>query len=194
MEAAFRLRRDQEDARPPRTWAAQRNLSTQGVNLPERGFAIGEPLAERAASKDNSRRFQAVDKEASQKIAQYRQEVEKSREERRKLESEGDGRLTDKPPKEFVPVKVKLPRSPIMAKPFGELGQEDAPPKIYDVPQPDPKVAAKLRGESRDMSRRRSEGQASAAKRKATQRRSEKQAQRRSEGQAQRRSEGQAQR
>jgi hypothetical protein len=153
VEADFQLRRDQEDARPPRTWAAQRDLSTRGVNLPERGFLIGEPLAQRATSKDNSRRFQSLDQEARQKLAQYRQEVEKTREERRQLEFEEEGRVADKPPKEFVPVKVKRPRSPIVAKPVAELGQDDAPPNAYQAPQPDPKVAPKPRGESRGKSR-----------------------------------------
>ena len=68
VEATFRNRRDQEDSRPPRTWAAQRILGTRGVNLTERGFVMGEPLDQRVTSKDNSRRFQALDQESRQKL------------------------------------------------------------------------------------------------------------------------------
>ena len=41
VEADFRNRRDHEDARPPRTWAAQRDLGTRGVNLPRTRFRDG---------------------------------------------------------------------------------------------------------------------------------------------------------
>jgi hypothetical protein len=194
LEADFRLRRDQEDARPPRTWAAQRALGEKGVDLPERGFVIGEPLAHRATSKDNPRSFQALDNDARQKLAQYRQEVEKTRDARRTLESDDEGRLTRKPPKEFVPVKRKLPRSPFMAKPAAELGQEDAPPKIYDAPQPDLKVTPKPRGEAREKSRgearTKAEGDAKAKSERETRSVSEGKARAKAEGDTKGKSEG----
>jgi len=119
---------------------------------------MGEPLDQRVTSKDNSRRFQTLDKETRQKLAQSRQEVERIRDERRKMEFEDAGRLTEKPSKEFVPVKVKRPKSPFMAQPVAQLGEEDAPPKMYEAPQPDLKVAPKPRGESRGKSRGESKG------------------------------------
>ena len=37
----------------------------------------------------------------------------------------------------------------VYGKPVAELGQEDAPPKIYRAPQPNLKVAPNPRGESK---------------------------------------------
>jgi hypothetical protein len=153
VEATFRNRRDHEEARPPRTLAAQRTLGTRGVNLPEKDFLIGEPLDQRVASKDNSKRFQPLDKESRKKLAQSRQEVERSRDERRKVEVEDEGRVTEKLSKESAPFKVKRVGSPIVAKPFTEAGQDDSPPKIYESPKTDLKVAPKPRGEAKDKSR-----------------------------------------
>ena len=45
----------------------------------------------------------------------------------------------------FAPARVTLPRSPIVAKPGADLGKNHAPPKTYEAPKPDPKVAAKPR-------------------------------------------------
>jgi hypothetical protein len=150
VEANFRLRRDQEDARPPRTWAAQRILGTRGVDLRERGFVMGEPWDQRVTNQENSRRFEPLDKEVRRNLAQSRQEVDRTRDERRKMEFDEARGLTEKPSKEFVPVRVKRPRSPFMAKPIAELGQDDAPPKIDEAPQPDLKVTPKPRGELKD--------------------------------------------
>jgi hypothetical protein len=114
---------------------------------------IGEPLDQRVASKDNSKRFQPLDKESRKKLAQSRQEVERSRDERRKVEVEDEGRVTEKLSKESAPFKVKRVGSPIVAKPFTEAGQDDSPPKIYESPKTDLKVAPKPRGEAKDKSR-----------------------------------------
>ena len=40
---------------------------------------------------------------------------------------------------------MRLPGSPIVAKPGAELGKDHAPPKMYEAPKPDPKVEAKPR-------------------------------------------------
>ena len=131
---------------------------------------------QRVTNQDNSRRFQPLDKEARQNLAQSRQEVERTRDERRKMEFDEARRLTEKPSKEFVPVKVKRPRSPFMAKPVAELGQDDAPPKIYEAPQPDLNVAPKTRVANPGTSlaeKRRATPAAEATKRREPSRRSE---------------------
>ena len=158
VAADFRLRRDQEDARPPRTWAAQRALSASGVNLPGRGLAVAAPLAQLSTSKDNSWRFQPLDKEARQKLAQHGQEVQKTREQRQILETAAAGASAKKPSSQFVPAKLRLPRSPIVAKSVAELAKDQAPPRTYAAPKPDLKVEPKPRGESRGKSSGESKG------------------------------------
>ena len=47
--------------------------------------------------------------------------------------------------RESVPARVRLPGSPIVARPVAELGRDYAPPKMYEAPKPDPNVAATRR-------------------------------------------------
>ena len=107
---------------------------------------VATPLDQLAKSKDSPLRFQPVDTAERQKLAQHGQEVQRFREERQKLETKAAVRPAEKPSKEFEPARVRLPRSPIVAKPVAELGKDHAPPKTYEAPAPDPKVAPKPRG------------------------------------------------
>jgi hypothetical protein len=148
VAADFENRRNHEDARPPRTWAAQRLLSTSEAASKERRPVLAAPLDQLTKSKDSPLRFQPVDRSERQKLAQRGQEVQILREERRKLETAAGVRVAEKPSKEkeFVPARVKLPGSPIVAKPAAVLGKDHAPPKMYEAPKPDPKIAPKPRG------------------------------------------------
>ena len=140
------------------SWAAQTLLTTSAAGSKERQAVVATRFDQLAKSKDSRLRFEPLDAAERQKLAQRGQEVQGLREERRKLETAAGVKPAEKPSKEFVPVKVKRPRSPFMAQPVAELGQEDAPPKIYDAPQPDLKVAPKPRGESRVKSHDESKG------------------------------------
>ena len=60
-EANFRNLRDNENARPPRTWAAQRELAGRGETSNRRNIAVAAPLDELAQRKDSRLRFQPVD-------------------------------------------------------------------------------------------------------------------------------------
>jgi hypothetical protein len=44
-----------------------------------------------------------------------------------------------------VPAKVRLPGSPIVAQPVADFGKDRGPPKTYEAPMPDPKIAPKPR-------------------------------------------------
>ena len=57
-------------------------------------------------------------------------------------------------PKVFAPGRVPLPRSPIVAMPVDELGKGHAPPKMYEAPKPDPKVAPGREGIDRSRGSR----------------------------------------
>ena len=79
VQADFQHRRDHEDARPPRTWAAQRALITKEASSNQKSFVVAAPLDQLAKSKDSPLRFQAVDKEERQKLAKHGQEIQKFR-------------------------------------------------------------------------------------------------------------------
>ena len=145
VEADFAHRRDHEGARPPRTWTEQRDRRKEGATSDDQSFVVAASIDELAKTQEAPIRFQPVAKEERQQISQRGQEFRKSRAERRELEAEASDRATDAPARTSKPVKVKLPRTPIVAQPVDRLGQEDAPPKAIEAPQPDAKVEPKPR-------------------------------------------------
>lgn len=145
VAADFHNRRDHENARPPRTWAAQRALGASALASRERSLAVATSLDQLARSKENRLRFQAVDKLERQNLVKHGHEVQRLRQERQKLETQAAATPLGKPSKEFVPPKVTLPRSPIAARPGDQLGKDHVPPRTYEAPKPDPKVEPKPR-------------------------------------------------
>jgi hypothetical protein len=145
QQAEFQNRRDHEEMRPPRTWAAQRAMDARAAQPGGIGPMIAAPLDDFRRSKDIPMRFQPVDPTERQQYSQRAQEVQRLRDERQKLESNVARTPADTHPKDFVPGRAKLPGSPIVAKPGAVLDKNNAPPKIYEAPKPDPKVAAKPR-------------------------------------------------
>jgi hypothetical protein len=140
IEAEFGHRRDHEEARPPRTLAAQTKLSASGVKSKDKSLIVATSLDQLAKSKDSAMKLQPVNKEERQKLAAHGQEVHKFREERQKLETKAADAPTEKPTKKSEPTKMKLPQSPIVAKSADQLGKDQAPPKAHEAPKPDPKV------------------------------------------------------
>ena len=182
IETDFRRRRDHEEARPPRTLEAMKQLGSRGEKSKDKSLVVATPLDQLTKSKDRTGRFQPLDKEERAKLAKHGQEVQKTREERRKLEAKAADasakkQLQESQPakiklpkaadaaaqkqfQEFQPARIKLPRSPFVAKPADQLGKEYAAPKTYSAPKPDLTVEPKPRraarrsgGESNDTPR-----------------------------------------
>lgn len=142
VAADFQNRRDHEDARPPRTWAAQRAL---GMSEASGGRVVAAPLEQWTRSKASPLRFQPVDQSERQKLGQHGQEVQRFRQQRQEMETNAAVRPAEKPSSQYVPAKVKLPKSPVVARPAAELGTGHAPPKTYETPKPDPRIEPKPR-------------------------------------------------
>jgi hypothetical protein len=136
VTVSYEHRRDHEDARPPRTWAAQRNINPATAESRENRVLVAAPIEQVAKRKDSPMRFQPVAKEERQQMTQRGQEVQKSREQRRTLEARADTATTT-PGKAIEPAKVKMPRSPIVAKAANQSGRKQAPPEAQRAPQPD---------------------------------------------------------
>jgi hypothetical protein len=145
QQADFQNRRAHEDARPPRTWAAQRAVSAGEVRSAERNFVVAAPFSQVTKSASGPLRFQPVDQLERQKLAQHGQEVQRFREQRQKLETPVAAASAAPPPKEFTPARVPVPRSPIVARPVTELGKEHVPPQVHEAPKPDLRVEPKPR-------------------------------------------------
>jgi hypothetical protein len=137
VETSYQYRRDHETARPPRTWAAQRNINPATAESKQNRVLVATSIDQLAKRKDTPVRFQPVAREERQQLAQRGQEVQKSRDQRRTVEAKAVDTSARKPGVVFEPAKVTLPRSPIVAKPANQRNQ--SPPKAQRPPKPDPK-------------------------------------------------------
>jgi hypothetical protein len=137
VEASYQYRRDNEAARPPRTWAAQRTISPTIAESDQNRMRVAAPIDQVAKRKDSKVRFQPVAREERQQLAKRGQEVQKSREQRRTLEAKATGPIAQKPGEISQPAKVQIPRSPIVAKPVNQLSRNQAPPAAQQAPKPD---------------------------------------------------------
>lgn len=142
VAAEFRNRSDHEDARPPRTLVAQRELVSRAVQ-PQPTRVVATSLDQLAKRSQSPIRLQPVAKAERQQLAQRGPQLQKFREERRQVETQVAGTPAAQPSNEFEPARVKLSKSPIVAKPVSALGKNQAPPKPHEVPKPDPKVEPK---------------------------------------------------
>ncbi len=145
IAADFQNRRVHEDARPLRTWAAQRALGASEPGARETGRVVAEPFSQFTKSQTSPLRFQPIDQSERQKLGQHGQEVQRFREQRQKLETRVAAPSAEQPARQFAPAKVRFPSSPIVARPVTELGKGQVPPKIYEAPRPDFKVEARWR-------------------------------------------------
>jgi hypothetical protein len=145
QQADFQMLRNNENLRPPRTWAAQAAMGARAVQAGGRSPVVAAPLDEFRRSQNSPLRFQPVDQVERQRLAQQAQDVQRFRQQRQTLETNAVGARAETRTKEFAPTKVRLPGSPIVAKPGANLGKDQAPPKTYEAPKPDPNVAAKPR-------------------------------------------------
>ena len=145
VESDFQHRHDNEDARPPRTLAAQQALIKSGDTKIVNNIVAVTSLDQLAKTKDAPVRLQAVNREEKQKLVDHGKDVRQFRSERQKLEAQPAEATAETPSRDIKPAKVKLPMSPILAKPSEQRGQDDAPPKRLEAPAPDPKIEPKPR-------------------------------------------------
>ena len=151
--ADFRNLRDHEESRPPHTWAAQRELSISEVKSNDKSFVLAAPLAQLAESKDSPLRFQSLDKNERQELAQRGREVQKLRAERQEREINTTGTSAADISKHSKPARMNPPTSPIVAKPADEFSKGQAPPKRYGARKPNLQVQRKpnMLGNKRDL-------------------------------------------
>jgi hypothetical protein len=140
VEADFGRRREREEARPPRTWAAQRALVSNRGNAPEESFLIAGSLDQLTRNKDNPLRFQQVAKEERQRLTQQRQEIQEFRQERQRMEARTADTSAANPSQPSDPPRAKFRRSPFVARSAGQLGKDQASTKRREVLKPELQV------------------------------------------------------
>lgn len=137
----FAFFRDNENARPPRTWAALRAMPEPTDPQRRKSFGFAEPLDRFVKDKPaGPMRFQTLDKKQREKFVTQKQEMQRFGQERRKLEGVPSAFPGASPDKRAEGERVKLTRSPIAGKPVAKLGKADTPPKRPVMRKFDPKI------------------------------------------------------
>ncbi|MEX0612759.1 MAG: hypothetical protein WD738_15430 [Pirellulales bacterium] len=139
-EANYRNYRDNEDARPPRTWAAQRELAGRGEKSNKKSIRVAASLDELTKKKDSWFRFQPVDQEERQQFGQRGEEYRKYLQQRQQLEANAARTPGEDPATAAQPARRKFSRSPFVAQSADQLGRKYAPPQRHEVLKPDLQV------------------------------------------------------
>lgn len=137
--ANYQYRRDHEDARPPRTWVAQKAV-TANVTTTDRSLTVATTFDQLVKRKDTPQRFQTVAKEEKQRFHQRDQEVRQSRDERRTLETKPANTPKVYHGATLQPTTGKLPKSSFVAPVTDQPGRDLTPPTPRQAPQPSSNV------------------------------------------------------
>jgi len=140
VEETYQFRRDHENARPPRTWAALKTLEANPAEAKLNHAVMATPIDQLAKRKDGALHFQTVPQADREKLALRSQEVQKSRELRRTTEIKGLAATAGKP---IEPSTVKLNKSTIVGKNAAQFKKGEMPPEVPRTPKTDLKVLPK---------------------------------------------------
>jgi len=144
--AAYQHRRDHAEARPPRIWMSQGGSGDGGIASTVRNL-IGASLDQASRSRDSAWRFQALDQAERQELSQHGHEVQRFRDQRQQWETKAAMARDTARVHTGESARLKLPPSPIAARPADSLGREYTPPRTHAAPpldrlvQPQPRQA-----------------------------------------------------
>jgi hypothetical protein len=147
VQADFQNRRNNENARPPRTWSDQVARIAKTGSPNRENLVVAKSIEELVKSTEIPVRFQPLDKTQRQQFSKYQQAVRQQRDLRQKAEVQvvDPSAAQTKSERQTSRAKVKLPNSPIVAPPIDRMGKDFAPPKRHEAPQADPKIAPTVR-------------------------------------------------
>lgn len=144
IQADFKHRVEHQDARPPRTFAELQKRTKGGQ--PAEGELLVATSVDRIAKVEGSPiRLRKINSEERQNLVKQSQEVQHLRAERKKGEAAERDQQPGKNEKVAERPKLRLPKSPIVAKTDGAAGQDQAPPKAPEAPKVDTRVEPKAR-------------------------------------------------
>lgn len=159
LEVSYRNRRDHADARPPRTWAQQNNVTINNTTINRttvnnttinNNTVIATTLDQDRQRANNPVRYQKVDRNERQTLAQRTREVQTARQERQTIEARvqeapnpgaptgtrtGPGVGAGTRASQGKAVRAEAPKSVIASKPIRELAPKDAPPSPQQAPR-----------------------------------------------------------
>jgi hypothetical protein len=127
VQSQFEDRRDNENARPPRTFAEQQKMAASGSKAAA-AMLVAAPIAALAKSKDL--RLQPVSQQERQQVAKTSGKVREFGRERQQIEAKGEVSRHE-------PSRAKLPKSPTLAQGSERVPSHEAPPAAPRTPKPD---------------------------------------------------------
>lgn len=140
-QVSFQNLRDNENGRPPRTWAAQRALTGSGQTSNRQNTAVAEQLDELANRKDAQLRLKPVDPVERQQFSQRGQEYRKYLQQRQSSEAANAARTPGVDANNAAdPARRKFANSPYVGPSATQLGRDHAPPQRHEVLKPDLQV------------------------------------------------------
>jgi hypothetical protein len=146
VQADFTHRRDYEEARPARTFAAQQQQLGGNVrHVQNMESVIAQQLEQFRKTKENSIRFQQLNDSDRQRFGLRGHEVESHRQQRQQLETRGAAPTAGASGRGGASARVALPKSPFVAKRPDELDAQQRPPQSHTQPQLDPKFVPQSR-------------------------------------------------
>lgn len=144
VDEQYRYRREHEDARPPQTLALQLNIGNNQRTGARENVILGRSLTEAAQSKILPLRFTPVNMDERKQIETRGRDVHNLQLERAKMEAAPKAEGRSKRTRERAqPVKLRLPASPVAARPTEKVEGARTPPPMPVAPRPQ---AAEQRG------------------------------------------------
>jgi len=138
----YRYRAEHEEARPPHTFEDQARLLARTSAKQRPGIMIAKTLPQIAEDKVVPIRLKTLDEKRRKAIVVGDEESHKFQTERKKVESESAAKKLETPSKAPEPIKMKLPMSPVAAKPLDKIKATPMPEKPT-IPKPEPSVQPK---------------------------------------------------
>lgn len=143
VEANFSYLRDHAEARPQRTLVDQIRRYASDAKSSDRRSVVATTLDRVAGTEHGRMRMQPVEKNERQRLTLRGHEIQRYRDERNARDRSGANALPAGAAREAGPVRASLRSSPISAKPTGQRGKADVPPRRPEPPKVDLKVHAK---------------------------------------------------
>jgi hypothetical protein len=131
----YNFYRDNEDARPPRTWASLSSRPEGSRRGQRDDYEYAQPLSRYAERKEGGQRFQTLSKEKRITLVSQRQEVRKFAKDRQQMETRAEPKVTGESGTRSRVKREKLAKSPLVAKRAEQLSGKDVPPKRKVVPE-----------------------------------------------------------
>lgn len=144
----FQRRREDQNARPPQTFAQLQQLSARGAIAKDKSLAVATPLTQLAARQDTALRFQPLNQTQRSQFVERARAVQQVRAERQQQEATAGEAPTERTSKGAEPAKMKLPKSPVAAKVREGGDRDQVPPKVPAAPKLDTKVEPRTKKET----------------------------------------------